>query len=221
MTMNSTLMMQPAELKQFQNDDAAVAACIGSALSYLGAEERFASAGEELQQRWMDAGECGTLLARIRDTESYRDSHSSWTAYCRSVKCEGCPVSRRHIGRLIKCAEILAKISPSLIGKIGMPLSFRLLGEIGDIDDDELGEIGAEAVNDEDAACDRLNETLQTMRENKAAERTETKVPRNIQWFRKHSSALERCFHELGADERAMPLLRALDELAELLLSEV
>lgn len=215
---DSILMMSPPELKEFHADVATIEASLGSALVYLGAENRFAEAGEELQTRWLDVAECGAALKRIRDTESYRDSHDSWTSFCRTVKSEGRAVSRTHLGRLIKCSEILATISPALIGKIGMPLSFRLVDELGEIDEDEREAIGD---LDDDAACKRLNATLEAMREKKATEPDAPKPPPDMEWVKKKMSPIVRLFHDLGADDRASPLLQAVNELlAELLLAK-
>jgi hypothetical protein len=212
--MNSTLMMPPALLKQFAADLEIVQAALASGLAYLDAETRFAQAGDELRRRWMDAKDCGAALQRIHNSKSYEDEHKDWSAFCRALKPA---ISRQHVYRLMQCAAILSDFPSALIGRIEMPLSFRLVSELSEIDEDIRKAITVESATDEDAAFERLTETLKTMRDMKAAAPA-VKQPKSIEWARKHTSAIERLIHELGGDELGLPLVRALDSYLEKLL---
>jgi hypothetical protein len=125
-----------AELRQFNIDVETVQNSLGPALTYLGAEERFATACEDLRNRWQAAKTCGETLKRIHDRKSYRDSYPNSSAFC----C-GLNTSRVHIYRLMKCAEVLATIPPALIGKIEIALSFRLVGGLGKLEAGERAKL--------------------------------------------------------------------------------
>jgi hypothetical protein len=210
MNATATKMMTPAELRQFRADVATVQSSLDSTLTYLAAEERLAEAAETMRTRWQCVLECGTALRRIHETRSYRDAHKDWTAFCRELK-----LSTKHSYRIMKCTEILATIPEDLVGKIDMPLSFRLVADLGKLDEEERVAMLSLAANapDADTAREMLRSSLKGTRKRAGAGVGEMDRVRRL------TGKLEDFFCDFDAEKDVRPIIQQLLELAERILA--
>ena len=102
---------------------------------------------------------------------------------------------------------------PALLGKLDLPLTFRLLGDLGKLDDSEREAILDAAANAPDARA--AGETLRGGMKVARPKARRKSVLEDMDRVRRFTGAIEDWFADYGGEREVMPLIRDLLELAE------